>query len=167
MAVAAGPATEQLTELYRSQRLSLLRLAVLLTGDRAQAEDVVHDAFAALARRWPSLAEPDRAAGYLRVSVVNGARSLHRKRAVISRHLRSAAPQPAPAADSSLLAEEQTRAMVAAVRRLPRRQQQVIALRYWAELSDGQIATELRISSVTVRATASKALKTLRQWECR
>src|SRR4051812_50215606 len=68
-----------LIDLYRAQRLPLLRLAVLLTDDPGTAEDVVQDAFLALQRRWHAV-DPAAAAGYLRTSVVNGVRSLHRRR---------------------------------------------------------------------------------------
>ena len=60
-----------LLDLYASQRPSLVRLAVLLTDDRGLAEDVVQDAFLALQRRWHAV-DPLAAAGYLRISVVNG-----------------------------------------------------------------------------------------------
>ena len=59
--------------LYRSHRLSMVRLALLLVDDRETAEDVAQDAFAALHRRWHSIQRPGgRGVGYLRTSVVNG-----------------------------------------------------------------------------------------------
>ena len=61
--------------LFRTHRLAMVRLALLLLDDRESAEDVVQDAFAALHRRWPSLHSEQAAVGYLRTSVVNGARS--------------------------------------------------------------------------------------------
>src|SRR3954447_8975814 len=70
---------DALVDLYRAQRLPLLRLAVLLTDDRAVAEDVVQDAFLALQRRWHAV-DPAAAAGYLRTSVVNGETRPHRRR---------------------------------------------------------------------------------------
>ena len=64
-----------ITELYAAHRLSLVRLAVLLVDDVASAEDVVQDAFAALARRPGAVKDPSKALAYLRVSVVNASRS--------------------------------------------------------------------------------------------
>src|SRR5690348_5456025 len=66
--------------LYRSHRLPMVRLARLLVDDLETAEDVVQDAFAALHRRWTSVAAPDAAVSYLRTSVVNGSRSVLRRR---------------------------------------------------------------------------------------
>src|SRR5690349_19040128 len=65
---------------FRTHRLQMVRLALLLVDDRETAEDVVQDAFAALHRRWAAIAEPDASIGYLRTSVVNGARSVLRRR---------------------------------------------------------------------------------------
>jgi RNA polymerase sigma factor (sigma-70 family) len=155
------PAPAAIGELYRSQRHDLLRLAVLMTQDRAAAEDVVQDAFTGLQRRWDTLEDPARAPAYLRVSVVNLARTFHRRRALSWRHVRAWAPESTDAADAPVLLDEEHRAAAAAVTRLPRRQQQVIALRYWAQLPDAEIAQALDIAEVTVRATASRALATL------
>src|SRR4051812_25167101 len=98
-----------LVGLYRSHRLPLLRLAVLLTDDPGAAEDVVQDAFLALQRRWHAV-DPAAAAGYLRTSVVNGTRTLHRRRGVARRHLHAVGPQDdAPSADLALLLSEEHR----------------------------------------------------------
>src|SRR3954447_21732176 len=88
---------DALIDLYRSHRLPLLRLAVLLTDDPGTAEDVVQDAFLALQRRWHAV-DPAAAAGYLRTSVVNGTRTLHRRRGVARRHLQSVQLEDAPSA---------------------------------------------------------------------
>lgn len=148
-------------QLYRDHRVSLLRLAVLLTGDRDVAEDVVHDAFVALRPRWAGLADVGRAAGYLRVCVVNGARSLQRRRKVARRHLPDLAEMPAPPADTALMLAAEHLMVAAAVRRLPRRQQQVMALRYWVGMGDTEIADALHLAPATVRSTASRALAAL------
>ncbi|GAB3881514.1 SigE family RNA polymerase sigma factor [Kibdelosporangium lantanae] len=133
------------TDLYRRERPGLLRLAVLLVGDAALAEDLVQDAFVALHRRWRTLTDQSTAAGYLRVSVVNGARSAHRRRSVARRHARVGEPD-APSADADLLVAEEHREVLAAVRKLPRRQQEVMVLRYWAGLSEAEIADTLGVS---------------------
>ena len=148
-------------DIYRREYASLLRLAILLAGDRESAEDIVHDSFAALQRRWASLADPGSAAGYLRVAVVNGSRSLHRRRGTRRRYLRMSEPDNVSPADAAFLLEEDHRAVAAEVRRLPRRQQQVIVLRYWSDMSESQIAAALGISAGTVKSTASRAVKTI------
>src|SRR5215469_10967488 len=77
---AADPA-DQVTALYQAHALGLLRLAVIMLGERQAAEDVVQDAFLGLFRRWGSLDDPERALAYVRSSVFNGCRSVLRKRA--------------------------------------------------------------------------------------
>ena len=156
---ADGP----VAELFRRYRPDLLRLAVLLLGDRGLAEDVVQDAFVALHRRWPILADPAAAAGYLRVSVVNGARSAHRRRVTRWRHHTTAEPEALPAADAGVLLAEEHRTVLAAVRRLPRRQREVLVLRYWAGLSEAEIANTLAVSRGTVKTCASRALAKLEE----
>lgn len=153
----------ELAELFRLHAGSLLRLAVLLAPDRATAEDVVQDAFAALGARWDRLREPAARAAYLRVSVVNGSRSRHRRAATARRHRGLLEPDVSDGADERVLLAEEHRAVADAVNRLPRRQRQVIALRYWADLSDAEISTALGLAPVTVRATASRALDRLQQ----
>jgi len=143
--------------LYRTQRLSMVRLALLLVDDRETAEDVAQDAFAALHRRWPSLRTEDAAIGYLRTCVVNGARSVLRRRRTVRRQ-----PQPdadlfvAESADRRVLLAEEHREVIAAMRRLPARQREVIVLRYWSELSEPQIAATLGISVGSVKSSASR-----------
>ena len=88
--------------LYLTQRLAMVRLAILLVDDLPSAEDVVQDAFAALHTRWDRLRDPHAAAGYLRTSVVNGARSTLRRR----RTARGYVPPPElaePGADDAVL----------------------------------------------------------------
>ena len=143
--------------LYRTQRLSMVRLALLLVDDRETAEDVAQDAFAALHRRWQSLRTEDAAIGYLRTCVINGARSVLRRRRTVRRQ-----PQPdadlfvAESADRRVLLAEEHREVIAAMRRLPARQREVIVLRYWSELSEPQIAATLGISVGSVKSSASR-----------
>jgi len=152
-----------ISQLYDQERHGLLRVALLLVGDRGVAEDLVQEAFVALQRRWDSLSDYSTAAGYLRVCVVNGARSVRRRWAVARRHLSSPEPASEPGADAAVLLAEEHHAVVLAVRRLPRRQQQVIVLRYWSDLSEAQIANTLGISPGTVKSSASRALAAIAQ----
>jgi RNA polymerase sigma-70 factor (sigma-E family) len=151
----------ELSRLYRAEWARLLRLAVLLAGDRSVAEDLVQDAFASLQRRWDSLPDVSGAPAYLSVSVVNAARSLHRRRSVARRYLRVSEPEAWAAADAAVLLAEEYRSVLAAVRTLPKRQQQVVVLRYWSQLSETEIAATLGIAVGTVKSTASRALARL------
>src|SRR5579863_8024596 len=72
-------------DLYREHALGLVRFALLLTGDRATAEDVVQDAFLGLHRHWDEVRDPARLLAYLRTAVVNGSRSRQRRRLVAVR----------------------------------------------------------------------------------
>lgn len=150
--------------LYETHWQPLVRLAVLLTGDASAGEDVVQDAFVALSRRWSRLRDPDRAAGYLRRSVVNGARSQLRHRAVVERELARARHrfEHHEAADAPGLVADRRDAVLAALARLPRRQREVLALRYYLDLSEAEIATALGISRGSVKAHASRGAAALR-----
>lgn len=148
-----------LTALYRAHRLPLVRMAVLLVGDDGVAEDLVQDAFAGLHRNQQDLREPSAAIRYLRQAVLNGTRTHFRRRAVSTRHAAALyEPVDGPEADAELLLDEEHRAVLAAVRSLPPRQQQVIVLRYWVELSEAQIAETLDISCGAVKSQASRGL---------
>ena len=143
--------------LFRTHRLQLVRLARLLVDDRETAEDVVQDAFAGLHRRWDSLKSPDAAAAYLRTSVVNGSRSaLRRRRVARANRWPDTGALVGDAADRPSLLAAEHREVLDALRRLPRRQREVIVLRYWAELGEAEIARMLEISVGAVKSSASR-----------
>ena len=159
-------ASERLVEeLYRGHALRLTRMALLLVGDRPSAEDVVQEAFLGLFRGLGRLSDSGRAVAYLRVSVLNGCRSVLRARKRAS--LRRTAPEyPAVwSAESAALDGEDRREVLRAVARLPRRQREVLVLRYFLGLSDSEIAADLGVSRGTVVSTASRALAALARKE--
>ncbi|MDT4941642.1 MAG: hypothetical protein QOJ34_1731 [Pseudonocardiales bacterium] len=143
--------------LFSAHRLHLVRLALLLVDDRETAEDVVQDAFAALHRRWGSIAEPAAAVGYLRTSVVNGSRLvLRRRRTARAYTWPDIDRQPGDGADAGVLVTEEHREVLRALRTLPSRQREVIVLRYWADLPEAQISAMLGISVGAVKSSASR-----------
>ncbi len=157
---SAQPADDFVDDLFRAHAVTLVRLAVLLLGDRPSAEDVVQDAFLRLYRAVSGLRDRDKALGYLRVSVINGSRSVlrARRRSV----LRRAQHDPAVwSAESAAMDGEDRRAVLAAVARLPRRSREVLALRYYLDLPDDEIAAALGVSRGTVSSTAARARATL------
>jgi RNA polymerase sigma-70 factor (sigma-E family) len=156
--VAEDARAAVLTVLYREHALGLTRLAYVMLGNRAAAEDVVHEAFLGLHRRWQQLSQPQKPLPYLRSSVLNGCRSVHRAAA---RPLRATHEPPAASAESIVLTEEEHRQVMVAVRRLPRRQREVVVLRYYLGLSDTEIAGDMGISPGTVRSAAHRALGAL------
>lgn len=148
--------------LYRNSWSTLVRLATLLLGDRAGAEDVVQDAFARTYLHLDRLRGVPGATAYVRTAVVNGARSALRHRRVVitkSRSLYDGDAGPLPG--DELLAAEEHREVMAALADLPRRQREVLVLRYWSELSEADIAATLGISRGAVKSTASRGIAAL------
>lgn len=158
---ATWDADTAVAALYAAHWNSLVRLAALLTRDGSVAEEIVQDAFVALHRRWNRLADPAAAHGYLRTSVVNGSRSALRHRAVEERYRQPAAPAPAGPEERAVQAAEDAR-VLATLRSLPRRQQEVLVLRYYADLSEQDIAATLGMSTGAVKSHAHRGLAALR-----
>jgi len=135
-AVADDATPERLvSDLFQEHALSLVRLAVLLTGDRASAEDVVQDAFLGLQRALPRLRGMDNALPYFRVSVLNGCRSVQRSLVRASRRDVQYAP-PVWSAEAAAIASEERRAVLTAVAALPRRAREVLALLFFLGMPD-------------------------------
>lgn len=140
-------------ELYRTNYGPMVRLAALITGSAAVAEEVVQDAF--LCSR-DALAVAERPAAYLRVAVVNGCRTFHRRQALALVRLPRSGMLPTsvdPALDelSDVLAV------------LPARQRQVLVLRYYADCSETEIAALLGCRPGTVKSLAHRGLTRLRE----
>ncbi len=145
---------------YREHYRPLVRLASILLDDVGACEEVVQDAFVQVWQRGPVLRAPDRLPAYLRSAVLNGARSQLRRRVVAGRHL-TAAPDPTPAAETTALAGDADDAVLTALRGLPDRQREVLALRYYLDLSEAEIAATLGISPGSVKTHASRGLTSL------
>jgi RNA polymerase sigma-70 factor (sigma-E family) len=154
----ADSAVEQM---YGGHYRALVRLSVLLVGDVESAEEVVQDSFVAMHGRWGALREPDKALAYLRQTVVNRSRSLLRHRGVRSRYTPPTAADR-PGADEDALVAERRELVLDALRRLPDRQREVIALRYYLDLSEADIADTLGISRGAVKSHASRGVAALR-----
>jgi RNA polymerase sigma-70 factor (sigma-E family) len=145
--------------LYREHAVGLIRLAVVMLGDRPAAEDVVQEAFCGLYRRWPHLSDPAKSLPYVRSAVLNGCRSAIRRR---SRHDGRLAAEPAAAsAEYDALLGEEHRAVIGAVRKLPPRQREALTLRYFADLDVPEIARSMGISPGTVKSTLSRGIAAL------
>lgn len=153
-------AGSEVTALYAEHALGLVRLAVLLVGDRASAEDVVQDAFLGLYRRWDRLPDTSAPLAYVRVSVVNGCRTALRRRSR-ARRVGNFTEPPAESAEAVALLSEEQRAVAGALRRLPERQREALVLRYYLDLSEAEIAAAMRISRGTVKSATSRALATV------
>jgi len=158
---SSPPAAAAVAELYAGHALGLVRLAVLLVGDRASAEDIVQDAFLGLYRRWDRLPDTSVPLAYLRVSVLNGCRTALRGRARSRSRLHAAAlaePPPAESAEARALLSEEQQGVAGALARLPHRQREALVLRYYLDLSEEEIAAAMGISRGTVKSATSRAL---------
>ena len=144
----AQPWVESFVELYRSEREPMVRLAFLLTGGGSAAEEVVHDAFLALHRRWDRVDNPK---AYLRVTVVNGCRSRQRRELLLQK--------VQPRATNAFDAPDE---LTDAIRRLPERQRAAVVLRYYEDLAEDQIADLLGCRVPAVKSLLHRALTTLR-----
>jgi RNA polymerase sigma factor (sigma-70 family) len=132
-----------------------------MVGDLAAAEDIVQDVFERLHRRWDGLREPSRGLAYARTSVLNSCRSAHRRAAVARKYApRLALPTDGTDPDAASAIGDRGE-LAAALRLLPRRQREVLVLRYYADLSVAEVAETLRIAPSAVRAFNSRGLAAL------
>jgi RNA polymerase sigma-70 factor (sigma-E family) len=158
---APGWGDQAVIAVYRRHFGSLARLAALLVRDMPTAEDVVQDCFIAMHITCPRLEDDTKALSYLRQSVVNRSRSVLRHRVVVDRH-RPAPTPDMPSAEESVLSRLDHAAVVSALAVLAPRQRQVLTLRYFADMSEAQIAAALGISKSAVKTHTSRALRSLR-----
>jgi RNA polymerase sigma-70 factor (sigma-E family) len=160
-AASTWDADRLVTEIYHGEYKSLVRLAVLLVHDVPTAEEVVQDAFEAMHTAWRRLREEEKALSYLRQAVVNRSRSVLRHRTVVDRN----APKPAPdepSAEHGALALIERSAVIAALRTLPDRQREAVVLRYYADLSEADIAATMGISRGAVKSHTARAMAALK-----
>jgi RNA polymerase sigma factor (sigma-70 family) len=145
---------ESFETFYRRAWRDAARWATALTGDRATGEEVAQDAFVLIGPRFDQLSNPD---GYLRVTVVNLARSSMRssgRRSLRERRASSPEPVSVPVGNGELLAS---------LERLSYEQRAVLVLRYWADWDEAAIAETLGCQPSTVRSHARRALVLLRK----
>ncbi|HEU0130498.1 MAG TPA: SigE family RNA polymerase sigma factor [Mycobacteriales bacterium] len=150
-------ADEALTALYAAHYRSLVRLAALLLDDLPACEDVVQEAYVRVYRAWGRIGDQNKALAYLRQTVVNLSRSALRRR-LVARRL---APRPDGAGADPAYAAVERDALVRALRTLPRRQREALALRYLADLTEAQTAAAMGCGVGSVKAYASRGLATL------
>jgi RNA polymerase sigma factor (sigma-70 family) len=152
----APGADEAVTTLYQVHYCGLVRLAALLTGDTSAAEEIVQDSFAAMHGAWHRLHEPGAALSYLRRSVVS------RSRRVSPLPVPPSAADHAGADNAGKAGEAEQQAVLTAIRALPHRQREVLVLRYYLDLPDGEIAAATGLRMAAVGDLAGRALAALR-----
>lgn len=148
--MAAVVWSHDLVSLYRTRYDDMVRLAFLLTGSSAEAEEIVQDAFVRIRGR---IARADNPSAYLRTAVVNGCRNHYRRIMVERRH--------APQAETA--SHDRVDEMSDALATLSTRQRSVIVLRFYAGMTEAEIAQVLRCRPGTVKSLAHRGLAELRR----
>ena len=136
--------------LYRERYGPMVRLAYLMTGRQAIAEELVQDAFVSVHRVWSRATNPS---AYLRAAVVNACRSWGRRQTL------ELLRKPAPPEPSMLVADE----MWDVLQTLSARQRAAIVLRFYEDLPDEAIAELLGCKVATVRTAVFRGLEKLRK----
>lgn len=142
---------EQIDDLYRSERVRLVRLAVLVTGSKASAEDVVQESFLRLQATTTELTDPVR---YLRRIVLNEARQVLRRRDIERRN--------APRGPDMVLPPELDE-MWKLLDGLAERRRVALVLRFYEDLPFSEIARLMDCKEATARSLVHRGLKTLRR----
>jgi RNA polymerase sigma-70 factor (sigma-E family) len=141
------PADRSFEGFFRDAWPGAHRLAALLVQDAHLGEEIAQEAFTRLFTVW---GRPERPEAYLRTSIVNGCRNRHRRGRTERAKLPLVAGPDRVDAPADDLAD--------AVSALPFRQRAVVVLRYWAGLSEAEIADALGCRPGTVKSSASRAL---------
>jgi RNA polymerase sigma-70 factor (sigma-E family) len=151
----------RLAEAYERSAPGGFRLAYLLTGDRALAEDLVQEAFVRFVGRIGHLRDPDAFDAYLRRTIVNLSKNTFRRRAVERSYLeRHTADVRDEHVDPDVTDHESMRK---ALMTLPARQRAALVLRYYEDLHESDIADLLHCRRATVRSLVARGLETLRR----
>ncbi|MGW3952392.1 SigE family RNA polymerase sigma factor [Streptomyces sp. NPDC004752] len=158
---AAGTTVDHLTETYRAHYRSLLGLAALLLDDTASCEDVVQEAFIRVHSARKRVRDPDKTLAYLRQTVVNLSRSALRRRILGLKLLSKPMPDMASAEEGAYDQLERD-SLINAMKGLQRRQREVLVLRYFADMTEAQVAETLGISLGSVKAYGSRGIAALR-----
>ncbi|MFG2354829.1 SigE family RNA polymerase sigma factor [Streptomyces sp. NPDC048521] len=157
----AGTTVDHLTETYRAHYRSLLGLAALLLDDTASCEDVVQEAFIRVHSARKRVRDPEKTLAYLRQTVVNLSRSTLRRRILGLKLLSKPMPDMASAEEGAYDRLER-RDLIKAMKGLQRRQREVLVLRYFADMTEAQVAESLGISLGSVKAYGSRGIAALR-----
>ncbi len=140
---------------------SLLRTAYLLTGSRADAEDLLQTALAKTYLSWDRIRDREAVDGYVRRVMVNTQTSWWRRRTV-DEHPTGELPERGSGRDSTADLDLHD-ALWTALSTLPKRQRAMVVLRYYEDLTEAETAAVMGVSVGTVKSTTSRALSRLRE----
>jgi RNA polymerase sigma-70 factor (sigma-E family) len=138
---------------------ALLRTAVVLAGDRAEAEDLLQAALAKTYLAWDRINDRAAVDGYVRRAMVNTQISWWRRRKL---EIYPTDELPDLPVDDHTKRTDLHDVLGRALRRLPKRQRTAVLLRYYEDMSEAEIAKALGISVGTVKSTVSRAVAKLR-----
>jgi RNA polymerase sigma-70 factor (sigma-E family) len=164
LATAGGAvdADALVADLFAQEGTSLVRLARLFCDDRNAAEDLVQEAFIRLHRSAGSIRDLDRVPAFLRSILINLARDHNRRGLMSLRHRHTADRVTAPPEpDDRAVADEESEAVLVALRSLPDRQRACLVLHYYEELSIAEVAEALDISKNSVKTHCRRGLASL------
>ncbi|MGW7436313.1 SigE family RNA polymerase sigma factor [Streptomyces sp. NPDC054849] len=159
--VVAGTTVDHLTATYQAHYRSLLGLAALLLDDTASCEDVVQEAFIRVHSARNRVRDREKTLAYLRQTVVNLSRSALRRRILGLKLLSKPMPDMASAEEGAYDQLERDD-LIKAMRGLQRRQREVLVLRYFADMTEAQVAETLGVSLGSVKAYGSRGIAALR-----
>jgi RNA polymerase sigma-70 factor (ECF subfamily) len=156
------------TTLVRSHQLMALRVAMLVVGDRTEAEDVTQEAFLKAHRNLHRFSEGSPFQPWILSIVRNQARNRLRGNGRRIRWELQVANDPvlgnaAPSPETAVLAEEERSRLLAALERLPERYRTALGCRYLLEMTEADTATVLGIARGTVKSRSARGLSRLRQ----
>jgi RNA polymerase sigma-70 factor (sigma-E family) len=155
-------ARREFEEFVTARSAALFRTAVLLTGNRQDAQDLVQSALERACRHWERVAAAEQPEAYVRRILINSLKDRWRaRRRVVEVSFDDARPSP-QAGPSPYRQVELRRSMVAALLRLPVGMRSVLVLRYFEDLSEAEIARILNCSAGTVKSQAARGLVRLR-----
>ncbi len=149
--------------MYQEHARSLVGLARLFVDHRDAAEDVVQEAFIRLSRALGRIDDPTKATAYLRSIVLNLARDHNRRGLLSIKHAAPAMDLDPGSVDETITDREDHQRVITALRALPRRQRDCLALHYLLEMTVADIADTLGVSANSVKTHLKRGLATLRQ----
>lgn len=145
-------------EFYRREWRDVVGLGFVLTGDRWIAEELAQEGFAAAYRAWDRVGDMDKPGAWVRRVVVNHSVSRLRRRGVERRAL---ARMGNPDGHSGLGVDDRSAEVWAAVRLLPKRQGQVIALVYFDGMTIAEAGQVIGCSRETARTHLKRGKRAL------
>jgi RNA polymerase sigma factor (sigma-70 family) len=150
---------EQIRQVYAASAARLVAQVYAMTGDYAEAQDVVQEAFVRALARPGQLRQVDNPEAWLRTVALNAARSRFRRRSILHRIARSGRLHPAERSTPALSPDHV--ALVAALQKLPRLARETVVLHHLADLPVTEVAAAMGCSVEAVKTRLVRARRAL------